>query len=297
MIVLAISAGSAFAADLPYKKAPLIIPPPPPPLWTGFYAGVNVGGTVDASSNTYVYNAPVFLNGAPAAFPTASAVSAAAAAAGTAWLGNNSSGFIGGGQVGYNYQFGAGGLGWGSGWVAGIEADIQGVAATGGGSNTVSGAPLGAPFPGRICGGRRHERVEEPRLSRHGARPHWLPDHPALLVYGTGGLAYGGVNSTHQPVPQGCRPRSPLLAAGSTPPGRGRILLQHARRLDGRRRRGVDVLPNWSAKVEYLYYDLGNATYGSGVSGLQLGRLAGSWRPDGSPGLAPASTATSSAPA
>ncbi|MBM3578499.1 MAG: porin family protein, partial [Alphaproteobacteria bacterium] len=38
-------AGSAFAADLPHYKAPLPPPPPPPPLWTGFYVGLNAGGT------------------------------------------------------------------------------------------------------------------------------------------------------------------------------------------------------------------------------------------------------------
>ena len=40
-----VSAVSAFAADLPSRKAPPYIPPPPPPLWTGFYVGLNAGGT------------------------------------------------------------------------------------------------------------------------------------------------------------------------------------------------------------------------------------------------------------
>ena len=39
-----LSAASAFAADLPSHKGPPSIPPPPPPLWTGFYAGLNIGG-------------------------------------------------------------------------------------------------------------------------------------------------------------------------------------------------------------------------------------------------------------
>ena len=45
-IALAFSAGSALASDLPSRKeSPVYIPPPPPPpLWTGFYAGLNIGG-------------------------------------------------------------------------------------------------------------------------------------------------------------------------------------------------------------------------------------------------------------
>jgi len=33
-LALAVSAGSAIAADLPSRKAPVM--PPPPPMWTGF---------------------------------------------------------------------------------------------------------------------------------------------------------------------------------------------------------------------------------------------------------------------
>ena len=39
-IALALSAGSAFAADLPSRKEPPVYvppPPPPPPLWTGLH--------------------------------------------------------------------------------------------------------------------------------------------------------------------------------------------------------------------------------------------------------------------
>src|SRR5271165_2690309 len=42
-LAMALSAGSALAADLPSHKAPPYIPPPPAPMWTGFYAGLNAG--------------------------------------------------------------------------------------------------------------------------------------------------------------------------------------------------------------------------------------------------------------
>ena len=39
-------------------------------------------------------------------------------------------------------------------------------------------------------------------------------------------------------------------------------------------------LPNWSAKVEYLYYDLGSVSYGAGVSApLLLGGALGAGSP------------------
>ncbi|HTO79023.1 MAG TPA: porin family protein, partial [Methylocystis sp.] len=41
---------SAFAADLPSRKAPVFIPPPPPLVWTGFYAGLNIGGGWNANN-------------------------------------------------------------------------------------------------------------------------------------------------------------------------------------------------------------------------------------------------------
>ena len=56
-VALALSAGSAMAADLPSRKeAPVYVPPPPPPpMWTGFYVGVNIGGGWDANGGQSGY--------------------------------------------------------------------------------------------------------------------------------------------------------------------------------------------------------------------------------------------------
>jgi outer membrane immunogenic protein len=86
----ALSGGSALAADLPLKAAPA--PLPPPFSWTGLYIGANIGGAW--SQGTITDN----LTGAN--------------------LSADSSGFIGGGQIGYNYQI--------SQFVLGIEWDIDG---------------------------------------------------------------------------------------------------------------------------------------------------------------------------
>jgi len=65
-IALALSVGSAFAADLPSHKAPPYIPPPPLMTWTGFYVGLNAGYTWSNSNNVFVTSAPIFPLLAPA---------------------------------------------------------------------------------------------------------------------------------------------------------------------------------------------------------------------------------------
>src|SRR5271157_288294 len=49
-IALAMGMGSALAADLPSRKAPVYVPPPPPLTWNGFYAGLNIGGGWNANN-------------------------------------------------------------------------------------------------------------------------------------------------------------------------------------------------------------------------------------------------------
>jgi hypothetical protein len=57
-IALALSVGTAVAADLPMRKeAPVYVPPPPPPMWTGFYVGLNIGGGWDANGGQSGYSA------------------------------------------------------------------------------------------------------------------------------------------------------------------------------------------------------------------------------------------------
>src|SRR6202451_4451847 len=86
---------SASAADLALKA------PPPPPVvdqWTGWYAGLNLGGRWGRSSTYYTGTGVGF-----APFTTS----------------QNMDGVLGGGQIGYNWQFNKS-------WVFGLEADIQG---------------------------------------------------------------------------------------------------------------------------------------------------------------------------
>ena len=94
--VVALGGSPGYAADL--APQPVYYPPPPPPplyTWTGFYFGGNGG----FGGNQFQY--PVTVG----------------STTGTASL--NSSGFFGGGQVGFNWQVAPA-------WVIGVETDFDG---------------------------------------------------------------------------------------------------------------------------------------------------------------------------
>src|SRR5262249_27612753 len=83
-------AGAASAADIPVKARPL--PPPPVWSWTGFYIGAHVGAgwsTTESTLNSITIAPPIGIT-----VPLGLALSS-----------HTSNGFIGGGQVGYNWQF------------------------------------------------------------------------------------------------------------------------------------------------------------------------------------------------
>jgi outer membrane immunogenic protein len=210
--------GSALAADLPSRKeAPVYAPPPPPPpMWTGFYAGLNLGGGWSANSvnpNDYtLYVSPA--NGVRYWLP------------GNLSGGSNAGGVVGGGQIGYNYQFG-------SNFVVGLETDIQGTSMRSGGNANwavysdplVPGGFLLPVAPGGNAG------IALNWFGTLRGRLGWLIT-PTLLVYGTGGFAYGGVQGGFTGVGN---TRTGWTAGG-----------------------GIEwmFLPNWSTKVEYLFTDL-----------------------------------------
>jgi outer membrane immunogenic protein len=249
---MALTAGSAFAADLPSYKAPPPPPPPPPPLWTGFYVGLNAGGTWSNSQNTSIGNFPAVIGPLDAT----GAVTASAALSSSGILPTSTSGFIGGGQIGYNWQF------YNS-FVAGIEADIQGVASGNSRGNGFGAAPVpGAPGFASVSFLSASKSLDY--LGTVRGRLGWLFT-PTLLVYGTGGLAYGGVTSNVShfqlfvPFPTGV---NPSFGAGSF----------SDTRVGWTAGGGLEwmFLPNWSAKVEYLYYDLGRVSYAAGPAVLSI---------------------------
>jgi outer membrane immunogenic protein len=251
-IVVALFCGSAFAADLPsVKSAPAIIPPPSP-LWTGFYGGINIGGSFGggnvSSSARDLFDDSVGLS--VFAVPTAFGAASAAAASNSASL--NNSGIIGGGQIGYNYQFYER-------FVAGLEADIQGTnlssttTALGG---AVEGA-TGVPFLSASTYSRKLDYLGTVR-----GRVGYLVT-PTLLVYATGGLAWANVGLSNSLFQTGLDPLGRVGASQT-------VGAFNDTRTGWTAGAGAEwmFLPNWSAKLEYLYYDLGNVNTYVGAAGV-----------------------------
>jgi outer membrane immunogenic protein len=230
------ASGFAFAADMPVK-APLPAPTPVPVYsWTGWYVGLNAGG---GWQNTTIDNSVTSNSG------SGTAIFPALNAAIPQQLNTHPSGFIGGGQIGYNYQFAPN-------WVAGFETDFQGANIKG----TASAADSALDVTSSLftVAGTGSQKIDWFGTLR--GRLGWLPVDP-LLVYATGGLAYGQVQTDVSF--SGVRsPSSGIIAALN---GSSATSLSETRAgwtLGG----GLEWMfaPRWTVKAEYLYYDLGTET-------------------------------------
>ncbi|MCX7320753.1 MAG: outer membrane beta-barrel protein [Hyphomicrobiales bacterium] len=225
-LLVGLGSAAASAADLtprPYTKAA--------PLaavynWTGFYIGGNAGYSWGRASTdgdlTGTQNVSVFRTAGPTLVSSVNSVLAAAPLSGRA----NVDGFVGGGQIGYNWQAGQ--------FLYGLEADIQGSNERG--SADICAAP-GCP-PALATTNHKLEWFGTVR-GRVGVLP-----MDRLLLYVTGGLAYGEVSSsvTAQPVTWSATKAGWTVGAG------GEYALDN----------------NWTVKLEYLYMDLGNVGNSSG---------------------------------
>ncbi|MGB6175173.1 MAG: outer membrane beta-barrel protein [Methylocella sp.] len=237
--------GAAVAADLPSRAPPPVYLPPPPVFsWTGPYIGLNAGYTWSNQNTVGTFTGDVFGNPNLVGGTDFSEASAELA---TGSVSVKNDGFIGGGQIGYNYQFG-------NSWVTGLEADFQGIAA-GNGSNlvfrqaTVSGF-AGTPIDQNLSSSRSVDWLGTVR-----GRIGFLIT-PTFLLYGTGGLAYGDAR-TRTSITQIVESDVFLPDHYSSFGGFSHALAGWT--VGG----GLEWLfyPNWSLKVEYLYYDLGRATF------------------------------------
>jgi outer membrane immunogenic protein len=217
--------GSANAADMSMPvKAPAYSPPPS--NWSGFYIGINGGagwGTAASSIDLGALAAGLGAGGVTGTIPVGS---------------HEINGFLGGGQIGYNWQSGN--------IVFGVEgdgdwADIEGTAP---------------------C-------IEVLSCS---AKINWTADATArlgvlpmsnVLVYVKGGVAWAGLDYNLS--------SSGLLGAGTS---LGASL--STTKTGGLLGIGTEYLfaPHWTAKIEYNYTDFGSHTDSFTLSETGVGSIA-----------------------
>jgi outer membrane immunogenic protein len=222
--LLVLTAG-AFAADLPRRAAPPPVPYVAVPefTWTGFYAGINAGYGFSDDNNR---NSVGTFTATPGSLTPPLAGYTGVVSNGFTGSDSND-GFVGGGQIGYNYQFGN--------WVIGIEADAQWADM----NNSRNGGIVTLTPPVRGFVGAQNANfggIDWFGTVRGRVGYAW----DRFLVYGTGGFAYGGADNRNNDGFDGFRNRNDSTRTGWTAGG------------------GVEYAftPSWTAKIEGLFVSL-----------------------------------------
>ena len=199
--LLSLSSAGAMAADLALKAPP---PAPPAPSWTGFYIGVNGGASWATAANAIslaglggVGTLPLYSQGL--------------------------NGFLGGGQIGYNYQTGN--------FLVGVEGD-------GDWSNIKGTTPCLVVFS---CSANMRWTADA--TVRAGVLP-----MQNVLVYVKGGASWTDVNYNFS--------SSSLLGAATLTSNVTET------KVGGLLGFGTEYMfaPHWTAKIEYNYVDYGSHT-------------------------------------
>jgi outer membrane immunogenic protein len=235
---------TASAADIApapvYVKAPAAVPF----SWTGFYIGGNAGLAQQSASGT-----SDFLDSGAAALGFSSSNPTS--------FSPNSSGFIGGAQVGYNWQVAPN-------WVLGVEGDWESMKTKYNfcrQTNTSSVACI--DNSNNIFG-----------FESIGSQSNWLATARGrvgvaldrVMVYGTGGAAWTSIQTTESLscLDDGCGSSTHALAASST------VTQTKAGWVAGVGAEGM-LDRNWSIKAEWLHADFGNLSNTFSVAGSNGG--------------------------
>ncbi len=210
--LVALGSASALAADLPprgYDKAPAMAAAAT--NWSGLYIGGNLGYGWGNGNTAFSF----------------SHVSVDSTA-----LDIKSKGAIGGAQIGYNWQMGA--------IVAGLEADIQGSGIESSRRSPFFNTEVNAFIPGNFLSTEQKLSWLGTVRGRLGAAV-----TPDLLLYTTGGLAYGHVDASANTFFNSDLqfPASVSKTKAGWTVGAGAEWM---------------FARNWSAKLEYLYVDIGS---------------------------------------
>jgi outer membrane immunogenic protein len=269
-----LGATSALSADLPSIETAAVASPVP--MWTGFYAGLNAGGTWSASNSVQIQEYPVFYHPAIRSAPEFGFDTEVDSSISTRT--NSSSGFIGGGQVGYNEQLQ-------NNFIVGVETDIQGIASNNGNPWVTT---LHNTFSYYSYSFNRINTVPVDTIYSFSKSLDYIGTvrgrlgyllTPNLLVYSTAGLSYGGTTLHTYSLQQVNSGLSDEFGPGKSSDSRTRVGWTAGGGLEWM------FLNNWSTKVEYLYYDLGSPSIYMGqntivwngsvpVSGISAGQIS-----------------------
>jgi outer membrane immunogenic protein len=246
---------SAFAADIYTPAAPAYAAVALPPNWGGFYIGANGGY---GGNNGLAFREDVFFR----TLPSTDFVNPLSVINGSDTI----AGGFGGGQLGYNFQFGS--------VVLGVEGDIQGSGIRGSGARTIftdldgfAGGPdrnsfcqATANVPGGVAGGICEGRntLEVDWFGTVRGRVGWSIGN--VLLYGTGGFAAGGVRMTNFYTDNNL-----VALNNSNAPEFGRVS-RSATNTGWTAGGGIEVKlsPSWSLKGEYQFINLGTISAGPG---------------------------------
>ena len=216
-LILALGPVAASAADLAYKARSAAVDPGY--NWSGFYVGVNGAYAWNNSGDVAVSGTPLISVSQPGAVPFAVG-------------GLRPEGYLVGGQVGWNYQFGAG--------LVGIEADFDF-------ADIKNSRNVDLPLLGPNVRTSASEKIDFFGTVR--GRLGGIVSQ-RLLLFVTGGLAYANVKDSaninelfNAPVPA-----RQFIASTSD--------LRYGWTVGA----GAEwaVARNWTVKGEYLYYALGS---------------------------------------
>ncbi|WP_375464729.1 outer membrane protein [uncultured Methylobacterium sp.] len=230
--------GAASAADLPRRAPPPVFTPVPVFTWTGFYLGVNAGYAFSESDTVRTAGIGALQNNVNNGLRRAA-------------VPLPQDGFTGGGQIGYNYQFAPG-----SGIVVGVEADAQYTDLQRRRTETI----FNPAFNANVL--TNSYRTELNYLGTVRGRIGYAFDR--VLVYGTGGFAYGDVTQSvtfQTAAPITYAGRRSTMETGYAYGGGIEYALPTESFLNFFRASAVTI------KGEYLRYDLGSRNLLVGTTG------------------------------
>jgi outer membrane immunogenic protein len=238
--VAALIGTPAFAADMAVKAPPPSPPSAPVYNWTGFYVGGNIGASFGRAKTDF--------NGTPLFGETLSGpvpFTPGFAGSDTAYP----SGFMGGGQIGYNWQYSP--L-----IVVGLEADIQGALER----ETDNLSPQNFFFQSSTAFG------EGTAVTNYTTQIDWFGTvrlrigyvwgNGEVMSYVTGGLAYGEVKINGTNTVSGEFEFGPVDSLGSVTRAFDHSHVNTGWTV-GFGTEGKLLIPGWTYKIESLYMDLG----------------------------------------